>query len=189
MGLTFIAGPGGSRPYFKGLIDRLGVTVHVYRVGKYKSFVEPYIRADQSPEAKQADQALAGSLFSSWLKTVSAARPKAQIARYSQNPVANDGQTSAQTALRRGLVDKLGDKIAWAGRIAQIAGRETSGAADSFKGTDYADYLAANPSHQGSDIGIVTVAGEIVDGEAPAGTSGGDTLSRIILDAVANLCW
>ncbi|MEN9289271.1 MAG: hypothetical protein RL317_894, partial [Pseudomonadota bacterium] len=56
---------------------------------------------------------------------------------------------------------------------------------DGFKGTDYADYLAAHPVPGGSEIGVVTVAGEIVDGEAPAGTSGGDTISRIILDAVA----
>jgi protease-4 len=79
MGITFIAGPGGSRPYFKGLIDKLGVTIRVYRVGKFKSFVEPYTRADQSPEAKQADQALVDSLFSAWMANVKAARPKAQL--------------------------------------------------------------------------------------------------------------
>ncbi|MFM8500141.1 MAG: signal peptide peptidase SppA [Chakrabartia sp.] len=186
MGLTFIAGPGGSRPYFKGLIDKLGVTVRVYRVGKFKSFVEPYTRADQSPEAKQADQALVDSLFSAWMANVKAARPKAQLATYVQNPLGTiANQSSAQVALRSGMVDKLGDRIAWANRIAAIAGRDSSDPVDAFKGTDYADYLAAHPVPAGSDIGVVTVAGEIVDGEAPAGTSGGDTISRIILDAVA----
>ena len=186
MGLAFIAGPGGSRPYFKGLIDKLGVNVHVYRVGKFKSFVEPYIRADQSPEAKQADQALAQSLFSAWLADVRAARPKAQLAGYVQNPAgAIARQSPAQAALRAGLVDKLGDEIGWSQRVAELAGRDGSGAADSFKGTDYADYLAAHPVPSGRDIGVITIAGDIVDGEAPAGTSGGDTISRIILDAVA----
>lgn len=186
MGLTFISGPGGSRPYFKGLIDKLGVTIHVYRVGKFKSFVEPYTRTSQSPEAKQADQALAQSLFSAWMANVGRARPKAKLASYVQDPVgAMAGQSSAQAALRAGLVDKLGDKIAWATRVAEIAGRDASGAADSFKGTEYADYLAAHPVPSGRDVGVVTIAGNIVDGEAPAGTSGGDTISRIILDAVA----
>ena len=54
MGGTLFTGPGGSQLYYKGLADKLGINVHVYRVGKFKSFVEPYTRADQSPEAKQA---------------------------------------------------------------------------------------------------------------------------------------
>ena len=53
-----IAGPGGSNLYYKGLLDKLGVTANVYRVGTYKSAVEPYIRNDMSPEAKQNYMAL-----------------------------------------------------------------------------------------------------------------------------------
>ncbi|MCE3589956.1 S49 family peptidase, partial [Escherichia coli] len=63
LGGTIFTGPGGNALYYKGLIDKLGVNVHVYRVGKFKSFVEPYTRADQSPDAKAASQALYGALF------------------------------------------------------------------------------------------------------------------------------
>ncbi|MFX7922757.1 S49 family peptidase, partial [Acinetobacter baumannii] len=49
MGGTLFMGPGGSQLYYKGLIDKLGINAHVYRVGKYKSFVEPYTRTDASP--------------------------------------------------------------------------------------------------------------------------------------------
>ncbi|WP_260582183.1 S49 family peptidase [Sphingopyxis sp. PET50] len=59
VGGVAIAGPGGSRLYYKGLMDKLGVTAHIYRVGTFKSAVEPYLRADQSPEAKAADMAYA----------------------------------------------------------------------------------------------------------------------------------
>ena len=52
MGGTLFTGPGGSQLYYKGLIDKLGVNAHVYKVGKFKSAVEPYTRADQSPEAR-----------------------------------------------------------------------------------------------------------------------------------------
>jgi hypothetical protein len=48
-----IAGPGGNNLYFKGLLDKLGVTANVYRVGTYKSAVEPFIRNDMSPEARE----------------------------------------------------------------------------------------------------------------------------------------
>ena len=58
LGGVLIAGPGGTNLYFKGLLDKLGVTANVYRVGTYKSAVEPFIRNDMSPEARQNYQAL-----------------------------------------------------------------------------------------------------------------------------------
>ena len=48
-----IAGPGGSNLYYKGLLDKLGVTANVYRVGTYKAAVEPFTRNDMSPEARR----------------------------------------------------------------------------------------------------------------------------------------
>jgi protease-4 len=186
MGAALIAGPGGSRPYFKGLVDRLGINVHVYRVGKFKSFVEPFVRADQSPEARQASQALADALFDAWQTNVKAARPKARIAQFAANPpIAAPGTSLASLAVRYGLVDKLGDRLVWSDRIAKLAGRDAGSPADSFRGTDYSDYLAAHPVPDGHGIGVITVAGDIVDGEALAGTAGGDTISRLVLDAVA----
>ena len=52
LGAVLISGPGGSNLYYKGLLDKLGVTANVYRVGTYKSAVEPFIRNDMSPEAR-----------------------------------------------------------------------------------------------------------------------------------------
>src|SRR3546814_17972145 len=73
-------GAGGSQLYYKGLIDKLGVDVHVFRVGKFKSYVEPYTRTDKSPEAAEADRALYGTIFDQWQAAVKKARPKAQTA-------------------------------------------------------------------------------------------------------------
>ena len=66
LGGVLIAGPGGSNLYYKGLLDKLGVTANVYRVGTYKSAVEPYIRNDMSPEAKQNYMALDQAELDSW---------------------------------------------------------------------------------------------------------------------------
>ena len=63
LGLVGLAGPGGQRLYYRGLLDKLGVTAHVYRVGTYKAAVEPFTRNDMSPEAKQNAQALADALL------------------------------------------------------------------------------------------------------------------------------
>ena len=65
-GAVLIAGPGGSNLYFKGLLDKLGVTANVYRVGTYKSAVEPFIRNDMSPEARQNYMALDQAQLESW---------------------------------------------------------------------------------------------------------------------------
>ena len=184
MGIAIIAGPGGNQPYFKGLVDKLGVTVNVYRVGKYKSFVEPFIRTDQSPEARAANQALADAIFADWMANAKSARPKAKLDAYIAASANMDGPMSDK-ARQFGIVDQVADKLAWAKRIAKIAGTEDDQPADSFKQTDFADYLAANPLPSDGKIGIITVAGEIVDGEAPAGSAGGDTIARIILDALA----
>lgn len=187
-GLALFTGPGGSRLYYKGLIDRLGITTHVYRVGTYKSFVEPYTRADQSPEAKQADQALAGALWQNWQDAVSKARPKARLAGFIASPDAQiraAGGDLAKAALQAGLVDRLGDRIAFGKRVAEIAGEGDSKQPGSFRHTRLANWIAANPAPSGGQIGVITIAGDIVDGNALPGTAGGDTISKLILDGLA----
>ena len=190
MGAALFAGPGGSRLYYKGLIDRLGVNVHVYRAGKFKSFVEPYILNQQSPDAKAADQALADVLWTNWQDNVGKARPKARIASFVADPVAGvraAGGSLAKAALAAGLVDKLGDRTAFGKRVAALAGQDDDGPAGNFNYSELDEYVAAHPaSKSGKQIGIVTIAGNIVDGEAPAGTAGGDTISGLITNALAD---
>lgn len=189
MGMAVFTGPGGSRLYYKGLIDRLGVTTKVYRVGTYKSFVEPYTRADQSPEAKEADQALAGAMWQGWLDAVGKARPKARIADFVTRPdqlAQAAGGDMAKAALDAGLVDRLGDRLAFGKRVAEIAGAESGKAEGSFKHTKLASWIAAKPAPNGGQIGVITVAGEIVDGFALPGTAGGDTISKLLLDGLAD---
>ena len=82
LGTVAIAGPGGNNLYFKGLLDKLGVTANVYRVGTYKSAVEPFTRSDMSPEARQNAQELAANLLETWRDDVRRARPKAAVDPY-----------------------------------------------------------------------------------------------------------
>ena len=121
LGALAVSGPGGNGLYFKGLMDKLGVTANVYRVGTYKAAVEPYTRNDMSPEAKEALQAVAGAMWETWLQDVRQARPKAQVADYARDPagrVAAAGGDLAKAALAAGLVDRLGDRTAFGQRVA-----------------------------------------------------------------------
>jgi protease-4 len=86
MGGSLFMGPGGSQLYYKGLIDKLGVTAHVYRVGKYKSYVEPYTRDAASPEAKEEVVKLYQVIFGQWQEAIAKARPKAKVGPFLTAP-------------------------------------------------------------------------------------------------------
>ena len=188
-GGVLIAGPGGSQLYYKGLIDRLGVNAHVYRVGTYKAAVEPFTREDQSPEAREANQALYGSIFETWRTNVAAARPKAQVGPYLTQPasvVASTNGNIAQANLNAGLIDRIGDRVEFGKRVAEIAGVERRKPVGSFKEIALTRYIAANPLPKtGDQIGVLTVAGEIVDGNAGPGVAAGDTIAKALLDGMA----
>lgn len=190
MGGVMFAGPGRTGLYYKGLLDKLGVTVHVYKVGKFKSAVEPYIRADMSPEAREANQTLYGALFDQWREAVARARPKARIADFLTKPdaVVTAVQGDLPKAnLAYGLVDKLGDRLAFGKRVAALVGEAKNKAAGNFAMIRMNDWLAAHPvSDRGDAIGVLTVAGEIVDGKADAGSAGGETVSGLMLKALTD---
>lgn len=68
--------------YYKSLLDKLKVSTHVFRVGTYKSAVEPFIRDDMSPAAREADSRWIGELWQNYLNTVAANR-QILLSRYS----------------------------------------------------------------------------------------------------------
>jgi protease-4 len=184
MGGVLLTGPGGSNLYYKGLLDKLGVTANVYRVGTYKAAVEPFIRNDMSPEAREAAQALAGSLWESWRQQVGQARPKAKLDAYIAAPnqaVAAAGGDMARAALNAGLVDKVADREAFEQRVAAVAGKRFPTIASSYRRIRYDAWVEANEaSDDDGEIGIVTVAGDIVDGEAGPGSAGAETIVKAI---------
>jgi protease-4 len=183
MGAVAIAGPGRKNLYYKGLMDKLGITANVYRVGTYKSAVEPYTRSDMSPEARENAQALAGALLETWRQSVKTARPGAAVDAYMKDPVAAldaGGGDLGQAAVAAKLVDKLGERRAFEARLAELGGKdeEQRGGYKAIKLGAYVDDVVDRDTK--GPIGIVTVAGEIVDGKSIGGTVGGDTVARLI---------
>ena len=186
LGAVLIAGPGGSNPYYKGLLDKLGVTANVYRVGTYKSAVEPFIRNDMSPEAKQNYMALDQAELESWRQSIKQARPKANIDAFLTNmngAVAAAGGDMAKAAVASGLVDRIGSRREFEERLAQLGGKGDKGTGFArIKLSSYVtDVVERNPK---GPIGIVTIAGDIVDGKAGPGTAAGDTIANEIQDGI-----
>jgi protease IV len=184
LGGVLVAGPGGSNLYYKGLLDKLGVTANVYRVGKFKSAVEPYIRNDMSPEAKENYLALDQAELESWLQAVKQARPKANVDLFLKDmngAVAAAGGDLAKAALANGLIDRIGTRREFEDRLAQLGGKSDNadkdgvGYAQIKLGPYVSDVVDQNPK---GPIGIVTIAGDIVDGSAGPGSAGGDTIAK-----------
>jgi protease-4 len=189
LGVVVVTGPGGSNLYYKGLLDKLGVTANVYRVGTYKSAVEPFIRNDMSPEAKQNYMALDQAELESWRQSIHAARPKANVDLFLQNmngAIAAAGGDMAKAALAAGLVDRIGDRTAFEARLADLGGKKSNDPAGFARirlSSYVSDKLDRAPK---GPIGVVTVAGMIVDGKGGGGNAGGDTIAKEIQDGIRN---
>ena len=189
MGGAMIAGPGGSRLYYSQLLDNLKIKARVYKVGTYKSAVEPYFRNSMSPEARENYEALYGSLWEEWQANVKKARPQLKMDLVTKTPaewVAASNGDLAQAALAAGMVDKLGSWTEFGQHVAEIVGEDPiDDTPGSFAHTNYESWLIDSaPSTHGKTIGVVTIAGEIVDGDAGPGTAGGDRIAAALDDAL-----
>lgn len=185
MGGALITGPGGSFLYYNELLNDLNVNARVYRVGEFKAAVEPYIRNSMSPEARENIGGLYAALWEEWQANVKKARPDLDLEQVTGDQVewiqASKGDL-AQAALAAGLVDKLGDKIEFGKRVAEIAGEDkTDKKPGSYAKTKLGAFLADHPvSRDGKAIAVVTIAGTLVDGTAGPGTAGGTRISKLL---------
>lgn len=185
LGGAFAMGPGGERLYYGQLLQRYNVNVHVYKVGTYKDFVEPYLYDKASEPSKEARRAVYAAIWEEWQADVAKARPKANLKLVTTDPagwMAAAKGDAAQAALSAGLVDKLGDEVAFGERVKQIAGEdELDDAPGAFAHNTPEALLAAHPiKEKGEAIAVVTVAGGIVDGKAGPGSAGGERIARLI---------
>jgi protease-4 len=182
LGAVAVAGPGGSTLYFKGLLDKLGITANVYRVGTYKSAVEPFIRNDMSPEARQNYTALDQAELESWRQAIHQARPKANVDTFLKDmngAIAAAGGDMAKAALAQGLVDRIGERADFEARLAQLGGKDNGPVG--YSRIRLPSYIADKVDRNSrGPIGVVTIAGMIVDGSAGPGSAGGDTIAKQI---------
>ncbi|MEY4239348.1 MAG: signal peptide peptidase SppA [Pseudomonadota bacterium] len=188
LGGAFVMGPGGMRLYYGEALARYKVTPHVFKVGTYKDFVEPFTQSQASPASKEARNALISAVWEDWQAHVKAARPKADIARVTTDPVGwikASGGDAAKASLAAGLVDKLGTYTQYKERIRALVGEDPADKTPgSFIHTAPATLLAAHPAKtDGAAVAVVNVAGEIVDGKAGPGTAGGNRIAKLIDEA------
>lgn len=190
-GGVLLQGYGSYSLYFKDAIDKLNLSSHVFRVGTYKSFVEPFTRSDMSAESKESKLNWLNQLWDTYTKVVAENRsidandvaPKADL--FIERLQAVNGDI-AQYALQQKLVDKLLTRE----EISRYLTKKLNGESEQFEQIEFLDYLAMQPTQfqeQGfaseDGVGIIFANGQILDGNQPAGAIGGKSLSKLLLQA------
>ncbi|EKJ8219998.1 signal peptide peptidase SppA [Citrobacter sedlakii] len=172
--------------YYKSLLDKLKVSTHVFRVGTYKSAVEPFIRDDMSPAAREADSRWIGELWQNYLNTIAANRqiPAQQVFPGAQgvlDGLTKAGGDTAKYALDHKLVDALLTSTEMEKALTKAFGWSKS--ENNYRAISYYDYSLNPPADTGSAIAVVFANGAIMDGEETPGNVGGDTTASQIRDA------
>lgn len=191
MGSVSIEGFSMYTNYFKDALDKLGVDIHVFRVGEYKSAVEPYTRNDMSPDARAANIDWLGDLWTEYGKGIGEGRKLSATATddyvngFVAGITAHEGDAAAY-AKASGLVTSVETLTQFRKRMGAQVGMDDD--LGSFRQINYLDYLAAvggeiekhRKAAAKGKLALVFVQGEIVDGEGDVGKAGGDTISDLL---------
>ncbi|QJR82428.1 signal peptide peptidase SppA [Alteromonas pelagimontana] len=192
MGALLLEGYGRYGLYFKDLLEKLNVTTHIFRVGTYKSAVEPFLRNDMSDAAKEANQEWLNTYWAQYKADVGAARnmdesnfdEKLDVLVEKFNAAGGD---FAQYALENGWVDALKTREEVRQELVNLVGSDDNELGVNV--TPYNTYVKVInppvPYHENDTdkVAIVVAKGTILDGDQPAGAIGGDSTARLLRQA------
>ena len=191
MGAVLIDGYSAYRMYYKDALEKLKITQHVFKVGQYKSAVEPYIRNDMSEQAKEANQQWLDSLWQ-FYKAQVATRRNMDIGNFDENLdsyVSKFEQVNGDFgvfALNNGWVDELKTREQVRLMLIEQVGEDEN---NTFNHVTYKEYLKAVKPKFAIDnpvsdkIAIVVARGVITDGSRKAGSIGGDSTAKLLRKA------
>jgi len=180
-----------NRMYYKEAIEKLKVKTHVFKVGTFKSAIEPYIRNDMSDAAREANEAWLSVYWDQYKHDVAAARNidvdnfDDTVANFMPKFEAANGDL-AQYALQNGWVDELKTREQMRQDMIDLVGESDSG--NGYKGVTYSEYLQKinlpfPKTVKGDAIAVVVAKGTILDGTQSPGTIGGDSTARLLRKA------
>ncbi|NAX21422.1 signal peptide peptidase SppA [Vibrio sp. V39_P1S14PM300] len=187
-GAVMIKGYSAYTLYYKTLLEKLDVNTHVFRVGTYKSAIEPFIRDDMSDAARESASRWLGQLWGAYVEDVSTNR---QIEPKTLTPSMDEFLTElkstqgdlAALSKKLGLVDELATRQQARKAMIDVFGSDGE---DSYNYVDYYQYASnVKPTFNAAndDIAIVVANGAIMDGSQPRGSVGGDTTAALLREA------
>ena len=189
LGGVMITGFGSYRSYFKDALDKLNITMNIFRVGQYKSAVEPLMGNSMSPQVRDETGVLLNDLWQSYSSEIEDLRSldEGSVNDYANNLHLSLEQykgDSAALSKAAGLVDTIASRSGiHQYLIANIASEDDDVISinmDSYlSNTRLANKQISNGQNQ---IAVVVASGSIMDGQQPEGSIGGDTLAAIFTE-------
>lgn len=188
MGEVQLMGFGRYITYYKSALEKLGVNVHIFRSGKYKDYVEPYLRDNMSDESREHNSQWLNQLWAKYTNHVETQRklPTGSLNEFINNmdtKLAAVNGNSAQLALNEHLVDKLVDRKTIDDLLIQKFGKNDDH--DFYNGIGVHTYNAEAKLHSTSKsekIGLLVASGTIVDGHQPEGSIGSESYVELLRD-------
>ncbi len=194
-GELLIEGFARYRMYYKGLLEKLAVDVHLFRVGEYKSGAEDMVRTDMSAQDRLESQVYLDALWSSYKDAVATARGIGPdvIEQYTNGYIealrSNAGD-AGRVALEAGLVTALKTEAEVTARLIELVGADHDG--NDYPVIDFNDYVRVQHAErrlhreESGRVGVVVASGEIMDGQQPPGAVGGLTTAALLRDVRFN---
>jgi protease-4 len=189
-GGVMATGLANYRLFYKDLLDKLGVEVHLFRVGQFKSAAEPFILDHASPESKEADAYWLGGLWTSWIEEVAKLRHiepavlRADVDNLAER-VRDANGSLADLAVQEKLVDGIANEQQFVAMLRENgvpAGKKDQG----FRQVELDGYLAdrglstTDMLQTGQGVTVVVAEGEITSGKQAQGSIGGESTAALI---------
>ena len=187
MGGVDLHGLGVYRLYFKDAIDSLKINYNIFKVGTYKSALEPFTRTDMSAQDQKQNEIWLSKLWQNFSSIVSQNRhiSSFQLRRYTDN-IAEELEkvkgNTAQLASNTGLVDKIMTRSQIKDHLKSIT-QITGNSLPVTSTKKYLDNIVPSYTPDGTsqdNIGIIVAEGNILPGKQPTGFIGGDSLALLI---------
>ena len=182
-GGVMLTGWSSKRVFVSDFLDKLDVKVLEFSKGEYKSATEVFTRSSMSNESKESNSKLFRVIWEFTSKSIEKNRnlKNGFIENYIQNAlIQNYNDTSmAELALKKGLVDKLMTRV----EVEKYLADQFPDEKNDWKFIDYRDYKQNSPEKNKNIIGVVSIAGTILDGSQPRGSAGGENISAMIKKA------
>ena len=168
LGAVNVFGLSANNLYYKTLLENLKVNTHVFRVGTYKSAIEPFIRDNMSEEARSNTSRWLNLMWNNYLGDISQERKKApsQLVPLPENMLSElkaANGNMAQYALSNGLIDAIATNQEFELEI-NIKNRVSI--------YDYQLKENAMPASKEPKIAVVFVNGTITNGENSSNVAG-----------------
>lgn len=188
-GFVDLHGLSYNNLYFKSLFEKIEAEPHIFRVGTYKSAVEPFIRDDMSPEARKNAVLWLSQLWKNVSERVQNNRklPNATLvpsaAEYLQAFRAAKGD-DGEYALAQKWVTELATTDEMRRALIEQFGEDQDG---SYQHIDFFSYMSQVADrfdvHSSNKIAVINIEGEIVFGVSDDSSAGSDSIVPLLRQA------